>query len=207
MKKLKNKYLDTYKFNYLISISIEMSKQYINPNNLHQYSIELAKKIIADDFKPNWIIAIWRGGCPIGMYVQGLLKHFGCNADHIAIRTSSYDSVGVAALPRVHGLEYVVKNMQCTDKVLIVDDVFDSGRSIKAVVTKMQRKLRANYPTDVRIATLYYKPENNKTDIVPNYWYEKTDKWLVFPHEFEDLTKSEINEFMNIDLTSISVPF
>ena len=178
-----------------------VSKRYISPDELQKYSFELGMKILRDGFKPTWIIALWRGGCPVGMYIQGLFKHYGCNADHISVRTSSYNTEGEQHSDiRVHGLEYVIKNMKSTDSVLLIDDVFDSGRSIKAVVTKMERKLRNNFPSDLRVATVFYKPQNNKTTIVPNYFYEITTDWLVFGHEFEDLTKEEIKEFMGFDM-------
>jgi len=178
-------------------------KRYISPDELHKHSFELGKKILQDGFKPTWIIALWRGGCPTGMCVQGFLKHYGVTADHISVRTSSYNTVGEQnSYIRIHGLEYVIKNMKSTDKVLLVDDVFDSGRSILALLTKMSRKLRANFPVDIRIATVFYKPHNNKTDISPDYYCETTTDWLVFPHEFEDLTKDEIKEFMSLEMPS-----
>lgn len=177
------------------------SKLFISPDLLHKYSFELGLKILKDGFQPTWIIALWRGGCPVGMCVQGLLKHYGCNADHISVRTSSYNTEGQQEREiRVHGLEYIVKNMKSTDTVLLVDDVFDSGRSLEALMNRMKAKLRDNYPDDVRIATVFYKPDNNKTSIIPNYFSLQTTDWLVFAHEFEDLTKTEVKQFMNLDM-------
>lgn len=177
------------------------SKRYISPDLLHKYSYELGTKVLRDGFKPTWIIALWRGGCPIGMAIQGLLKHHGCDADHISVRTSSYSTEGEQnSYIRVHGLEYVVKNMNAKDNVLLIDDVFDSGRSVQALIEKMSRKLRNNFPSNIKIATVFYKPQNNKTNITPDYYCETTTDWLVFPHEFEDLTKEEIKEFMGFDL-------
>lgn len=176
------------------------AKRYVSPNELHSLSYDLSLKIYNDKFIPTWIIALWRGGCPPAMVVQGFLKHYGNDADHIAIRTSSYDTSGTQREIRVHGLEYVIKNMNANDSVLIVDDIFDSGRSIKAVLDKMKRKLRNNFPNNIKVATVFYKPENNKTDIIPDYYQEITSSWLVFSHEFEDLTKEEIKQFMGFTM-------
>ena len=44
----------------------------------------------------------------------------------------------------------------------------------------------------MRIAVLIWKPANNKTSIKPDYYVGTTDKWIVFPHELEDLTPEEI---------------
>ena len=181
-----------------------VSKRYISPLELHRLSFDLGMKIIKDGFKPTWIIALWRGGCPVGMSVQGLFKYHGCDADHISVRTSSYNTEGTQQSEiRVHGLEYVVKNMKSTDTVLLVDDVFDSGRSVKALIDKMQRKLRNNFPQDLKIATVFYKPQNNKTSLSPDYYCEVTDEWIVFSHEFEDLNKDEIKDFMGFNIESL----
>ena len=49
----------------------------------------------------------------------------------------------------------------------------------------------ANSP-EIRIATPYYKPGNNKTSRRPDYYLHETEQWLVFPHELDGLTMEEI---------------
>ena len=51
---------------------------------------------------------------------------------------------------------------------------------------------RRNAPEVIRTATVYYKPSMAKVDFVPDYYIHETDKWLVFPHEIDGLTKEEI---------------
>jgi len=74
----------------------------------------------------------------------------------------------------------------------LVDDVFDSGRSIEAIFETLNRKSRRNTPKDIKVATPWYKPNNNATDRVPDYYLNETDDWLVFPHELDGLTEDEI---------------
>ena len=38
----------------------------------------------------------------------------------------------------------------------------------------------------------WYKPQNNTTDIVPDYYVNESDEWLVFPHEIAGLSEEEI---------------
>ncbi|MFT7532705.1 MAG: hypothetical protein ACI9FD_003738, partial [Gammaproteobacteria bacterium] len=38
------------------------------------------------------------------------------------------------------------------------------------------------------------KPNNNKTDRVPDFYLHETDHWLVFPHELKGLSDEEINQ-------------
>ena len=47
-------------------------------------------------------------------------------------------------------------------------------------------------PADVRIATVFWKPDANLTDIQPDFYMNATNDWIVFPHELEGLTDEEI---------------
>ncbi len=172
-----------------------MSQKYhITANELLQNSYELANIIINSGFRPNFIVGIWRGGAPIGIAIQEYFKYFGVKTDHIAIRTSSYVGTTQSKEIRVHGLEYIVEHANTNDSILLVDDIFDSGRSISSILATLQQKMRNNLPHDIRVATVYYKPKNNKTNITPNYSLKETDKWVIFPHELEDLTIEEIRK-------------
>ena len=95
---------------------------------------------------------------------------------------------------RVHGLDYLVDTLNTENALLIVDDVYDSGRSISAVVEQLQARTRRNTPEQIRIAAPWYKPNNNKTERVPDYYIHTTDAWLVFPHEVQGLTEDELQE-------------
>ena len=69
--------------------------------------------------------------------------------------------------------------MECgDDSLLIVDDVFDSGHSIEALLRELTAKMRRNMPGQVRIATPWYKPANNRTALKPDYYLHETDRWI-----------------------------
>ncbi len=170
-----------------------MDKTYISANELLLDSYKLGIKIFDSDFKPDFIVGVWRGGTPVGIAVQEILSYLGAPSDHIAIRTSSY--IGIAEQDKkvtVHGLDYIIDHINYDDQLLLVDDVFDSGRSIQAIFERLNKKSRRNTPKDIRIATPWYKPNNNKTRLVPDYYLHESDDWLVFPHELEGLTEDEI---------------
>jgi hypothetical protein len=59
-------------------------------------------------------------------------------------------------------------------------------------MSALQRRCRRNLPEKIRIATVYYKPERNRSTLVPDYYVKATDAWLVFPHEIQGLTREEI---------------
>lgn len=167
-------------------------KQYIDAQQLLDDSFNLGLKILESGYVPNFIVAIWRGGTPVGIAVQELLDYFGIHTDHISIRTSLYKGIEEReSQVQVHGLGYVVKNVKATDSLLIVDDVHDTGLSIQQVIADIRTECQLNTP-DIRVATPYYKPGNNKVGRVPDYYLHETDKWLVFPHELAGLSVKEI---------------
>jgi hypoxanthine phosphoribosyltransferase len=170
-----------------------MDKIYITATALLQDSIRLAARIHRSGFKPDFIVGIWRGGTPIGIAIQEYFEFIGVDTDHIAVRTSAYVRIGERAKTiRVHGLHYLIEEADADDSLLIVDDVFDSGHSIEALLKELQSKMRRNMPGQVKIATPWYKPGNNKTSLRPDFYLHETDKWIVFPHELVGLSLEEI---------------
>jgi hypoxanthine phosphoribosyltransferase len=138
---------------------------------------------------------MWRGGTPIGIAVQEVLEYHGVHTDHVAIRTSSYRGIDhQEKTVRVHAVDYLVSRLSAEDEILLVDDVFDSGRSIEAVIADLKRRCRRNLPERIRIATVYYKPARNVSSLIPDYYIHSTERWLVFPHEIQGLTRAEILE-------------
>ncbi|MCW8193595.1 hypoxanthine phosphoribosyltransferase [Proteobacteria bacterium 005FR1] len=171
-----------------------MNKRFISANELLLDSFRLAEKIHASGFRPHFIVGIWRGGAPVGIAVQEYLQYRAVETDHIAIRTSSYYGIDRQHKDiKIHGLDYVIENVESDEDLLIVDDVFDSGRSIKAVIREIQLRARRNAPERISVACPWYKPERNVTDIEPDFYVHATDEWLVFPHELVGLTSDEID--------------
>lgn len=169
-----------------------MNKVVLTAGDLLEDSFRLGVKILESGFEPTLIIAIWRGGTPVGVAVQEILRYCGVEADHIAIRTSSYESVDRRSGVSVHGLNYIIKKVCHDDRLLIVDDVFDTGNTFAAVLAELKERARANTPEDIRIAAPWFKPSRNETDLIPDYYLHETSEWLVFPHELDALTLEEM---------------
>jgi len=169
-------------------------KRFISAQQLLEDSLELGRQIIESGFRPNYIVGVWRGGTPVGIMVQELLDFYGIETDHISIRTSSYLGVDNrrSSPVRVHGLSYLIKSMNAEDSLLIVDDVFDTGLSVKAVIDRLKKRCRRNCPEDIRVATAYFKPGRNRTDFAPHFCAQETEEWLVFPHEMDGLSREEM---------------
>jgi len=171
-------------------------KIYLSSEDLHNDALKLAQMVLNSGFRPTIIIALWRGGAPIGIAVQEFLDHYsGVQSDHISIRTSSYSGIeDQSRIVKIHGLSYVVKNMNRDDSLLIVDDVFDTGRTIAALLKDIELRCRNNMPKDIRVAVPWYKPEKNETQYEPDYYAHTTTQWIKFPFSLEGLTEDEIKK-------------
>ena len=166
---------------------------YLDAQTLLEDSFQLGAQIHASGFRPTFIVAVWRGGAPVGLAVQEFLAYHGVYTHHIAIRTSAYSGVDERHRQvTVYGLSHLVKNLAFEDRLLLVDDVFDTGRTIQAIVDSLRDKLRRNMPQDVRIAAPYFKPARNETTLGPDYYLHETERWLRFPHELDGMTAADI---------------
>ena len=176
-----------------------MKKTTIAANDLLLDSFQLAVNIHKAGFRPDFLVGLWRGGSAVGIAVQEGLDHFGIPTDHIAIRTSyrgldSYSQmVDKAEAIRVHGLQYLLENLCNEHSLLIVDDVYSTGSSVKAVIEQLSRKTRRNLPHDIRVASVWYRP-TERTIREPDYYVHKTNDWLVLPYELTGLSVDELRE-------------
>ncbi len=171
-----------------------MEKLFIKANELLEDSFNLAWKIYESGYRPNYIVGVWRGGAPVGIAVQEFLNVLGVKSDHIAIRTSYYSGIDERkANVQVYGLNYIINRVKTEDKLLVVDDVHDTGNSINQIILDLREACKENTP-EIKVATPYFKPNKNRTDRKPDFFIHETDQWLIFPHELEGLTFEDIKE-------------
>ena len=132
-------------------------------------SRELAQMIADSDFEPEILIGVARGGMiPAGALTYAL----GVKLTD-AINVEFYTDVA-ETLPD----PILLAPMLDTDsirgrKLLLVDDVVDSGRTLALVL-----KLLRGFGADVRSAVIYSKPT---TIVQPDFVWKHTDNWIVFP--------------------------
>jgi hypoxanthine phosphoribosyltransferase len=171
-----------------------MDKLFIKSEDLLKDSFELAWNVYESGFAPNYIIGVWRGGAPIGIAVQEFLSVLGVKSDHVAIRTSYYSGIDSRKENvQVYGLNYVIRKLESEDRLLIVDDVHDTGNSVSQIIADLKAACKKNTP-QIKVATPYFKPNKNQSGQKPDYYLHETDQWLVFPHELDGLSVEEIIE-------------
>ncbi|WP_307325838.1 phosphoribosyltransferase [Microbacterium sp. SORGH_AS_0862] len=138
-----------------------------------QASRDIARDVIAADFVPEVVVAIARGGLlPAGAIAYGLgVKNCG------AINVEFYTGIGTVLdapelLPPELDMTYLNGR-----RVLLVDDVADSGRTLDLAV-----RLLIERGADVRSAVIYTKPT---TIIQPDFSWKNTDLWIDFPWSWQ----------------------
>lgn len=175
-----------------------MKKRYIKEQELLEDSYRLAVQIKQSGFRPDFIVGVWRGGSTVGIYVQECLQYLGVETDHIAIRTSYrghddyFRQLEQGSEMRAHGLQYLFENLNADDALLIVDDVYSTGRNVHAVIDRLQRKNKRNMSKDVRIAAPYYRAVVDNTNPAPDFFLYQTSDWLVLPYELTGISRDQL---------------
>ena len=165
-----------------------MKKIYITANDYIRDSFRLARMVLDSGWMPDDLIALWRGGAPVGVSVHEFLYYHGLRPRHRVLKCQSY--VGIKS--RQHEVLFenaneIFDSIVPGSRVLVIDDVFDTGNTARAVVERI-----VPYHADIRLATVYWKPNENQTSRKPDYHVRETDEWIVFPHELDGLTSDEV---------------
>lgn len=168
-----------------------MKKSYLSADEFLRDSWRLAAKIAESDWKPETLIALWRGGAFVGMAVHEFLKFKGYKLKHYPLKSASYSGIGENEGEVVFTLgEETFSMIKAGEKVLVVDDVFDTGKTALAVKKEIEKT-----GADFRFASVYWKPSKNLTSMKPDYFTKELDNaWIVFPHELEGLSAEELEE-------------
>ena len=164
-------------------------KHYLSADEYLRDTWRLAAAVRKSGWKPDILIALWRGGAPVGVALHEFFKVSGWSVQHIPLKCASYTGIGAnpGGVAFTHG-EIVFGMLRKGDKVLVVDDVFDTGKTAAAVREKLDA-----VGAEMRMACVYWKPEKNVTTLKPDYFVKDVGlDWLVFPHEIEGLSRDEI---------------
>jgi len=162
-------------------------KLFVRADDQVRDSFLLARQIFDSGFVPDALIVLWRGGTPIGVVIHEFLEYKGIKTYHTAIKVETYTGIGQRREPRLEQIDRLLVHLKPTSRLLVIDDIFDSGSTMEKVVESL-----APHVQEVRIATLYYKEESNTTNLVPDFYQRKTESWIVFPHELVGLSEDEI---------------
>ena len=150
---------------------------------IYDMLLNLADKIRRDSFKPDVLVGVCRGGWPPARVLSDLLE----NPQLANVKVEFY--AGVAETKSEPVITQPVSVSVMGKKVLVVDDVADTGESLYLV----KRHLDEMGATEVKVATIYYKPWSK---LIPDYYEKKTSKWVVFPWERKETVVSLIKKYL-----------
>jgi len=155
-----------------------MSKKFIAPTwqDIEELSYKIAEQIIERNIKIDAIIAILRGGWIPARILADILgvEKIGVLGIKFYKSIESRKEQPIITYPLI--LDISNKN------ILLVDDVADTGKSLSIAV----EMARLYGPRNIYTATLYVKPT---TILVPDFYAETTNAWIIFPWEKAELAK------------------
>lgn len=164
------------------------AKTFVSANDYLRDSFRLARMILDSGWQPEDLIALWRGGAPVGVAVHEFLHYHGVHPRHRVLKCQSYTGIKERRADVVfENADAIFDSIVRGSRVLIIDDVLDTGNTAYAVFKRL-----APFCADVKLATVYWKPNQNQTAIKPDFYVRETDEWVVFPHELEGLTPEEV---------------
>lgn len=144
--------------------------------------LNLSDQIKRARFRPDIIVGVSRGGWPPARILSDLLE----NPELANVKTEFY--LDVAKTKSEPVITQPVSVTVQGKRVLIVDDIADTGSSLRLVRSHLKEQSAA----DVKIATIYYKPWS----VVKPDWYERETKhWVVFPWERKETVKNVVRRF------------
>jgi uncharacterized protein len=181
-----------------------MSKEFISYNQVRNNALKLAHKIHMEGFIPDVIYVSLRGGAYLGNVISEYFKVVRRESKPVlyaAVVARSYSDVHTNDQVRVDGWTYSPEYLRNGDKVLLVDDIYDSGRTINHLAEIILGK---GVPRkDFKIAVHDYKIigyRGEQLPIRPDYWCRLHDiktpadeKWIHYmSHELVGLTDDEL---------------
>ena len=135
---------------------------------------ELGAAIHADGFAPDLVLGIARGGLLVAGalgYALGVKNTFTMNVEFYTGIDERLDMPMI--LPPVPDLVDFAET-----KVLIADDVADTGATLKLVQEFCEGKV-----AEVRSAVLY---EKSRSVVASDYVWRRTDRWIDFPWSVDE---------------------
>ncbi|XHH08658.1 MAG: phosphoribosyltransferase [Candidatus Bathyarchaeia archaeon] len=146
-------------------------------NQIYEMLIEQSEKIRKNHYRPDIIVGIARGGLVPARILTDLLE----TPTVTTICIEFYTDIGQPSTQPI--LKQPLILPVNGKKILIVDDISDSGQSLKTA----KQYLAEKGASEIKIATLYVKPA---TQTMPDYVEKTAEGWVVFPWEIKETLRS-----------------
>ncbi len=184
-----------------------MKKHHYTYNDVHEAATSIVLKMYKDNWRPDYVVGITRGGLPLALRISNLLD---CRMETLKVKLRdgkpgeecesncwmADDAFGyVSTLDRDGIMEKVNSHPDAKKNILIVDDINDTGATFKWIKQDWQSSCMVNSPNwdtiwgqNVRFATMTENFSSEFPDV--NYWWHEVNKseentWLVYPWEYD----------------------
>jgi hypoxanthine phosphoribosyltransferase len=150
-------------------------------DQIYSMLLDLADRIRKDRYEPDIIVGVSRGGWTPARVLSDLLG----NPNLANVRVEFY--LGVAETKGEPSLTQPISARVAGNRVLVVDEIADSGKSLKLV----KEHIIEEGANEVKIVTIYYKPWST---VRPDYYSKETSDWIVFPWEVKETVRKIIKK-------------
>lgn len=182
-----------------------MTKEFLPYDVVRNDALKLAYKMYNEDnFVPDVIYCSLRGGAYMANVISEyykLVRKDGHPVLYAAVVARSYTDIRQSS-PRVYvdGWTYPPANLRPGDQIMLVDDIYDSGNTINALVNIL---MDYGVPRkNIKVVVHDYKKVSyrNSLPVVPDYWCRilevnnpQEDRWIHYmSHELIGLEKDEL---------------
>ena len=180
-----------------------MSKIFLEYNVVRNNAIKLAYRILKDGFVPDVIYVSLRGGAYIGNVISEYFKIVRTERPvlYAAVVARSYVDIHDHDEVRIDGWTYNPEYLRQGDKILLVDDIYDSGRTVNYLADVL---LQRGVPRkDLKVAVhdyKYFSYKDHTDSYKPDYYCIKhtidtpeDDVWIHYmSHELVGLKHDEL---------------
>jgi len=158
-------------------------REYVAPrwDEIYSMLLNLAGRIKESGFQPDLIVGVSRGGWIPGRILSDLLG----NAHTANVKIEFY--VGIGQTTRKPVVTQAISEEIRNKRVLVVDDVADTGESMLVAL----EHVRERGAGEIKTVTIYHKPHSK---FKPDFFEETTSHWIVFPWERLETTQFLIQE-------------
>ena len=174
--------------NHVPSLENKLEFEIPSWDQIYGLLLKLAEAVRKSGFEPDLIVGVSRGGCIPARIISDLLE----NPKLANVTVEFY--AGLAETKNEPTITQPVSVSVKDKRVLVVDDLADTGESLKLV----NLHLKKHGAFEVKIATIYYKPWSI---IVPHYYEKETRRWIVFPWEQKEVVRKIVEKFRGEERT------
>jgi len=171
---------------------MSMNKKFVSYQQYIKLSTELGLMWAEQYVLPDMVVGVWRGGALPAIVVQEVFVALGHPCRHLCISASSYTAIAEHGMVELNGCQSLIEQANDLNNILFVDDIVDSGNTFSAISQWGKEYLPS---VNFHFAAVFGRSEKTFNAMVAL----QDDDWLVFPHELEGLSDTELLQHEHID--------